>query len=172
MIVRAEQDADFQAIFEITKVAFERHPYSQQTEQYIIDALRAAKALTISLVAEVDGRIVGHVAFSPVTISDGTADWYGLGPISVLPEHQGHGIGKALINEGLSQLKGMGANGCALAGDPAYYERFGFRNVPELVHEGVPQENFLVLHLGDNDNRPRGTVVFHDGFLATGTESP
>lgn len=71
--------------------------------------LRKTGAFTLSLVAEVDGRVMGHIAFSPVTFSDGTRDWYGLGPVSVLPEYQRQGIGKTLINEGLSKLKRMGA---------------------------------------------------------------
>jgi putative acetyltransferase len=70
--------------------------------------LRAAGALTISLVAEIDGQVVGHIAFSPVTVSDGATGWYGLGPVSVLPDYQKQGIEKALINEGLSSLKDMG----------------------------------------------------------------
>jgi putative acetyltransferase len=110
--------------------------------------------------------VVGHIAFSPVTVSDGTRDWYGLGPVSVLPEHQRRGIGKALIYEGLSSLRALGACGCALVGDPGYYARFGFRNSPGLVYEGVPQEVFLVMPLGGKV--PGGVVVFHDAFLATG----
>src|SRR4030067_894759 len=86
------------------------------TEQFIISALRAANVLTVSLVAEIDGRVVGHIAFSPVTISDGSQNWYGLGPVSVLPEYQRQGIGKSLIQEGLSALKGLGGQGCALVG--------------------------------------------------------
>jgi len=104
--------------------------------------LRAAGALTISLVAEAGGKVVGHIAFSPVTISDGSLNWYGLGPISVLPAYQQQGIGKALMREGLLRLKALGANGCVLAGDPGYYERFSFRSFPELNHEGVPRRTF------------------------------
>ena len=166
MIVRHEQPSDVDAISGVTRAAFENHPYSQGTEQYIVAALREADALTISLVAELDGEVVGHAAFSPITITDGAADWYGLGPISVSPLHQRQGIGKALMHEGLSLLQEMGANGCALVGDPAYYERFGFSSVPALVHEGVPQENVLVLHF--DENRPSGTLVFHHAFMATG----
>jgi putative acetyltransferase len=166
MIIRPETDADIEAIAEVTKAAFENHPISRQTEHFIIAALRAANALTISLVAEVDGRVVGHVALSPIKISDGSEDWYGLGPISVVPECQRRGIGKALMHEGLSRLKALGAKGCALVGDPDYYERFGFRSVPELTHEGVPQRNLLVLPFGES--RPQGIVEFHPGFLATG----
>ena len=113
-----------------------------------------------------DGRVVGHIAFSPVTISGGSPDWYGLGPVSVLPEHHRQGIGKSLIQEGLSSLKALGGQGCVLVGDPNYYKRFGFRNIPDLIHEGVPQEVFLALPF--NAKNPQGMVLFHKGFSATG----
>ncbi len=164
MIIRKEMISDLEAITEVTIAAFKTLPISNHTEQFIINALRAANALTISLVAEINGKVVGHIAFSPVTISDGSIGWYGLGPISVLPEYQKQGIGQSLINEGLSILKDLGGQGCALVGDPNYYKRFGFRNYPELIHEGVPQEVFFALPF--TENVPQGIVIFHDGFLA------
>lgn len=166
MIIRSETASDFDAITEITIAAFRTLEISNHTEQFIITSLRAAGALTISLVAEIDGRVVGHIAFSPVTISDGSKGWYGLGPVSVLPEHQKRGIGKSLINKGLSMLKELDGRGCAVVGDPNYYKRFGFRNIPDLIHEGIPQEVFLVLPF--TENVPQGTVVFHEGFSASG----
>jgi putative acetyltransferase len=166
MIIRKETTSDIEAITEVTIAAFKTLQISNQTEQYIIKALRPAGALTLSLVAEMDGRVVGHIAFSPVTISDGSKGWYGLGPVSVLPGYQKQGIGKSLINKGLSLLKDMGGKGCALVGDPGYYKRFGFKSLPELVHEGVPQEVFLALPF--SEMVPQGIVVFHEGFLAKG----
>src|SRR5512134_4128790 len=108
IIIRNETDADVSTITEVTVAAFKTLQISNHTEQFIIEALRAAKALTLSLVAEADGRVIGHIAFSPVAISDGTRNWYGLGPVSVLPEYQRRGIGSALIREGLSRLKALG----------------------------------------------------------------
>jgi putative acetyltransferase len=166
IIIRNETDTDVDAITEVTVAAFETLEISRHTEQFIIAALRAAKALTVSLVAELDGRVIGHIAFSPVTISDGTRNWYGLGPVSVLPQYQRQGIGKALIWEGLSRLKEMNAQGCCLVGDPDYYRKFGFENTPELVHEGVPPEVFFALSFGGR--YPQGTVAFHEGFKADG----
>ena len=128
--------------------------------------LRAADALTVSMVAEIEGRVVGHIAFSAVKIDGRECDWYGVGPVSVLPDYQKQGIGKSLINKGLSLLKDMGGKGCALVGDPNYYKRFGFKNYPELVHDGVPQEVFVALPF--NEKVPQGTIVFHEGFLANG----
>lgn len=166
MILRNERATDIEAITEVTIAAFKNHLISNHTEQFIINALRAAGALTISLVAEIDGQVVGHIAFSPVTVSDGATGWYGLDPVSVLPDYQKQGIGKSLINEGLSLLKDMGCQGCALVGDPNYYKRFGFKNYQELIHEGVPQEVFLVLPF--TEKIPKGIVVFHEGFLTNG----
>ena len=166
IIIRDETAADLGIITEVTVAAFKTLEISNHTEQFIIEALRAAEALTLSLVAEVDGLVVGHIAFSPVTISDDTRNWYGLGPVSVLPEYQRKGIGKALIQEGLSRLKEIDAKGCCLVGHPQYYKKFGFENVAGLVHEGVPQEVFFALSF---DGRfPHGNVTFHEGFKAIG----
>jgi putative acetyltransferase len=168
IVIRRERDADISAIAEVTAAAFDTLEISNHTEHFIIEALRAAGALKLSLVAELDGRVVGHIAFSPVSISDGTQNWYGLGPISVLPEFQRQGVGKALIQEGLSRLKEMGAGGCCLVGHPEYYIKFGFQNMPGLVLEGVPPEVFFGLSF---DGRvPSGSVVFHEAFTADGGE--
>ena len=168
IVIRNETEADIGVITEVTIAAFESLQISNHTEQFIIEALRAAKALAVSLVAELDGRIIGHIAFSPVTISDGTRNWYGLGPVSVSPEHQRKGVGKALIQEGMSRLKSLNARGCCVVGHPEYYRKFGFRNVPGLVLEGVPQEVFFALSFGGHI--PEGTVTFHDGFKADGRQ--
>ena len=168
IVIRCETDADVDAISDVTISAFQTLEISNHTEQFIIAALRAVKSLTVSLVAEVDGRVAGHIAFSPVTMSDGTRNWYGLGPLSVLPEYQRQGIGKALIEEGLSQLKGLNAQGCCLVGHPDYYRKFGFKNMPGLVLEGVPQEVFLALSF--DGRMPQGTVTFHDAFKADGQQ--
>ena len=169
-VIRNEEPDDAGAITEVTIAAFEGLEISQHTEQFIVDALRAANALAVSLVAEIDGRVVGHVAFSPVTISDGTPDWHGLGPVSVLPAHQRKGIGKALVKEGLSRLKDLNARGCCLVGHPAYYRQFGFENTPGLGLDGVPPEVFFALSF--DGHVPHGTVVFHEAFKADGQRTP
>lgn len=165
-IIRNETVADVSAIAEVTVAAFKTLEISNHTEQFIIAALRAAKALTVSIVAEIDGHVIGHIAFSPVSISDGARNWYGLGPVSVLPKYQRQGIGKALIREGLSRLKDMNARGCCLVGHPDYYRKFGFNNMSGLVLEGVPQEVFFALSF--DGNIPQGTVAFHEGFKVDG----
>ncbi len=162
MIIRHEKPSDIDVITEVTKEAFKDHPLSQQTGHFIIRDLRAADALSLSLVTEIDGQVVGHIAFSPVTISDGTIDWYGLGPVSVLPAFQGCRIGTAMINNGLGLLSSMNGKGCALIGLPTYYYRFGFINYPELIHEGVPQEIFVAKSFFGLV--PKGLLEFHQAF--------
>ena len=168
-MIRDEAGNDAKVIAEVTVAAFDSLEISSHTEQFIVEALRSAGALAVSLVAEVDGHVVGHIAFSPVVISDGSNNWYGLGPVSVLPLYQRMGIGKALIREGLSRLKELGAKGCCLVGHPQYYRKFGFENVAGLVVEGVPEEVFFALSF---DGRfPQGNVSFHEGFKADGQQA-
>jgi putative acetyltransferase len=162
MIVRPEQPTDIDAIRTLTETAFRTAPHADGTEHVIIDRLRAAGVLTLSLVAEVDGMIVGHVAFSPVTVSDGSAEWYGRGPISVDPGRQGSGIGSRLVREGLDRLKALGAAGCVLLGDPAYYGRFGFEPDPKFTLDGVPPEYFM--RVAFSPVYGGGTVSYHPGF--------
>jgi len=166
IVVRDEAQSDVGAIADVTIAAFAPLEISGHTEQFVIEALRSAGALTVSLVAEVDGRVVGHIAFSPVVVSDGSKGWYGLGPLSVLPTFQRRGIGAALVREGLSRLKILGAKGCCLVGYPEYYKKFGFENQPDLLVEGVPPEVFLALPL--DGHVPIGVVTFHEGFKAGG----
>ena len=163
--IRDEQDTDIQAIFDLTKAAFNDEEHSSHTEQFIVNALRATKQLTVSLVAETQGKIVGHIAFSPVSISDGTTDWYGLGPISVIPEYQRKGIGSELMKEGLNRIKALNAKECVLLGDPSYYGKFGFKADTRLILEGVPAEYFQLLAF--TDHVPSGYVIYSDAFNAT-----
>jgi putative acetyltransferase len=160
--LRSETHADIDAIAAVTVAAFATLAISHQTEHHIVAALRAADALTLSLVAEADGRIVGHIAFSPVTIADGTPGWYGLGPVSVAPAYQRQGIGGALIRGGLAGLQALGARGCCLVGHPGYYGRFGFQHGRDLGVAGVPEEAFFALAFAGP--LPRGEVVFHAAF--------
>ncbi|MDR0274192.1 MAG: N-acetyltransferase [Burkholderiaceae bacterium] len=163
--IRDEAADDLQAIAAVTMAAFHDMDISAHTEQFIIAALRDSGALAVSLVAWQEGRIVGHIAFSRVSISDGAADWYCLGPVSVLPECQGQGIGSALIGQGLTRLRRLNAKGCVLVGRPGFYSRFGFGRRDGLTYEGVPPEAFLALSL---DGRwPQGEVKDHLAFRAT-----
>lgn len=162
MQIRLERPEDAATIHALTDAAFKGMPFSDQTEARVIDALRAAGVLTLSLVATEGGEIIGHIAFSPVKINGEAGDWYGVGPVSVWPDRQRTGIGQALIRDGLQRLRSMGAGGCVLLGDPAYYARFGFENDAHLRHAGAPSWAFQCLTL--NGPRPRGEVSFHPGF--------
>lgn len=164
VLVRNERPGDQKAISEVTRDAFRSHAHSDQTEHLIIDALRSAGALTVSLVAERNGEILGHIAFSPVTISDGSSMWFGLGPVSVAPQYQNQGIGKLLIQTGLAALRERRARGCVLVGEPAYYNRFGFVHDPALIYPGLPPQYFLVLPLGAH--RAKGEVTYHPAFTS------
>jgi len=166
IVIRNETDDDARMITEVTVAAFRTLAVSSHREQFVIEALRAADALTVSLLAELNGQVAGHIAFSPVTISDGSTTWFGLGPISVFPELQRQGIGKALIREGLEKLQALGAKGCCLVGHPEYYRQFGFTNPQGLVIEGVPQEVFFALSF--DGTVPQGSVSFHEAFKAEG----
>lgn len=160
--IRTETASDAAAIAAVTAVAFRNHPFSDQSETRILEALRADGALALSLVAEVDRQVVGHVAFSLVSISDRTSDWYGLGPVSVLPAFQGQGIGRALIEQGLEKLQQLGAKGCVLLGEPELYQRFGFLNRSGLILAGVPQAYFLARSF--DAQIPAGVVQYHPAF--------
>jgi putative acetyltransferase len=162
--IRIEEKGDIDAIEKVTFEAFLNAPHTDNTEQYIVRELRNSGALSISLVAESQGQIVGHVAISPVTISDGAKGWFGLGPISVSPRIQRSGVGSELMRSVLEALKDTGAAGCVLLGDPAYYSRFGFQPESCLVLLDVPPEYFQAIQF--SGLLPRGNVTYHEAFNA------
>ena len=164
--IRAERPGDEDIIHELTQAAFAPMSYSSGTEGAIIRALRANGELALSLVAEEDGEIIGHVAFSPVTIGGHYDDWFGLGPISVRADRQRQGIGHALIREGIHRLKALGAKGCALVGDQAVYKGVGFISDGELTYEGVP--DIYVQHLTLSGHAPKGLLTFSSAFAVKG----
>lgn len=160
--IRSETPADARAIEAVTTAAFLTAKHASHTEQCIVDALRRMGKLTVSLVATADGEVIGHVAVSPVSISDGAAGWYGLGPICVLPQHQRHGVGSRLVCEALRLLLEQGASGCVVLGEPEYYGRFGFKVEAGLVLPGAPAEYFQAVVFGPS--KPKGIVTYHEAF--------
>lgn len=164
--IRSETPSDIAAIEAVTAAAFLNAPHTSHMEQFIVNALRKAGQLSVSLVAEESDVVIGHVAVSPVSISDGSNGWYGLGPISVVPERQGEGIGSQLMEQALSELRRKGAAGCVLVGEPNYYGRFGFKAEPTLVLPDVPPEYFQAICF--RGAVPTGTVAFDEGFNARG----
>lgn len=166
LIIREETESDIQTIFDITELAFASHPFSSKTEQFIVNQLRKHHALSISLVAEIDGQVIGHIAFSPVLISSSEQGWYGLGPVSVHPDFQHRGIGSTLISTGLNLLQSKNALGCVVLGEPEFYSRFGFKAEPSLRLAGVPPEYFMALAFTIT-SLVSGEVSYHDAFSAT-----
>jgi len=164
LTVRDEQPADIPAIYALTRAAFAKDGRTGGNEQEVVNALREDGDLTLSLVAtNMDEAIIGHIAFSPVTISDGTPGWYAAGPISVMPTRQRAGIGSQIATEGLERMKAMGAKGIVLLSDPGAYARFGFTADPDLILPGFPPANLHVNKLGEGP-RPKGTVRYAKAF--------
>ncbi len=162
LLIRSERPEDDEAIHALTATAFAPMWFSSGTEQAIVRELRKAGDLTLSLVAEHQGRIVGHVAFSPVTINGAHNGWFALGPISVEPAMQRRGIGKAMIEEGLAKLQALGASGCALIGNPDIYERVSFERDGLLTHEDL--EPRFVQRIVFRGSPPRGELQFARAF--------
>ena len=165
MKIRKENPSDAGAIEVVTVAAFQGAAHTSHTEQFIVRALRDSGQLAVSLVADDDGSVIGHVAVSPVAISGGAEGWYGLGPISVVPERQGHGVGSELMGHALTELRKLGAAGCVVLGEPGYYSRFGFKAEPSLVLPDVPPEYFQAI--ASNGSVPAGIVSYHESFAAT-----
>lgn len=162
--IRAERPGDEDVIHDLTQAAFAPMSHSSGTEGAIIRALRARGELTLSLVATENDRVIGHVAFSPVTIDGHYDDWFGLGPISVRADRQKQGIGHTLIREGIHQLKALGAKGCALVGDQAVYKGVGFVSDGQLTYQGVPDT--YVQYLTLSGHAPHGVLTFSEAFAA------
>lgn len=169
LVVRPEEPADIPAIRRVNELAF-----GQPAEADLVDALRHSGALTLSLVAEDGDGIVGHIAFSPVTIAaaDGVTDALGLAPMAVIPARQKTGIGARLITEALGRCEKMEYGLVVVLGEPAYYRRFGFvTSQPHGItweHE-APAEVFMVRELRDGALAGiSGTVRYRPEFHAVG----
>ncbi|MBO0904007.1 GNAT family N-acetyltransferase [Jiella sonneratiae] len=161
--LRPEAREDEDGIRALVAAAFAQAPHGGGTEGAIVDGLRAAGALALSLVAvDEDGGLLGHIAFSAVSVGSGENGWYGLGPVAVWPQLQRRGIGTALVSDGLRRLKERGAKGCVLLGDPAFYSRFGFESDPALTYRGLPSE--YVQRLVFIPPAPRGEITYHAAF--------
>jgi putative acetyltransferase len=161
--IRPETAEDRTAIRALTAEAFEGHPYSAGTEPAIVDGLRAAGALALSLVAVTgEGEVMGHAAFSPLTVDGREGRWFGVGPVSVKPALQRRGIGSARRRDGIRRLQELRADGCVLVGDPGYYGRFGFKADRQAAGDGLPPDH--TMSLGFDGLRPGGPVRFHPAF--------
>ncbi len=160
--IRPERAGDETAIRDLTEAAFRDMSFADGNEHELVDALRRDGDLVLSLVAEDTARIVGHVALSPVAISDGSKGWYGLGPISVSPDLQRQGIGFRLMKRAIADMRAMDAKGIVLLGAPDYYARFGFEHDEQLRYPGAPAEYFQRLVVSGDP--PSGTVSYAPAF--------
>jgi putative acetyltransferase len=140
--------------------------FPTDAEARLVDLLRGSGQARVSLVAEVDGTVVGHVVFSPVSVGGAQSGGLGLAPVAVVPAHQRRGVGSALIGEGLAVCRREGYPFVVLLGHPGYYPRFGFRRASELglTNEYKADEAFMVLEL-----RP-GSLPREGGLVRYGPE--
>ena len=147
VLVRREQPEDFAMVGDVQRGAF-----PSDGEARLVDQLRENGKALISLVAEVAGRIVGHILFSPVSIVEGDSEiakGLGLAPMAVIPDFQGRGIGTDLVGEGLALSRAAGYGFVVVLGEPSFYRRFGFRQASllRLRNEYGAEEAFNVLEL-------------------------
>ncbi len=162
IVLREEIPNDISHIHSLTEAAFRDMPYAGGDEQDVIDRLRDAGALTLSMVALFEGKIVGQITFSPATSRNGADSWLALGPVSVMPEFQGRGIGSRLIENGLARFRQAGYKGCILTGNPDYYCRFGFEKAPQNAPANEPAEYFQLISFTGSPTT--ATFEFHPAF--------
>ena len=185
VVIRPETPSDVAGIRDLTDRAFKAQERGNHYESAVVDGLRDSGALTLSLVAvpepstdtahsldtqsdEPAERLIGHVAFSPITIDGQPSQYYGLGPISVHPSSQRQGIGRALVHAGLARLRTLEAKGVVLIGNPAFYTRLGFKHSDRLWYAGAPKEHFMVYQLNEED-KTSGEIRYHEGFSVNGS---
>lgn len=170
MNIRKEKTRDFAAVHELNELAFD-----SGAEARLVENLREIVSPIISLVAEQDGLIVGHILFTPVTLGEYEhLKLMGLGPMAVDPEYQRRGVGSALIRKGLEQCRVMHQDAVFVLGHPEYYPRFGFiPSVQYLIRSefAVPDDVFMVLELETGSLKGReGIVRYHPEFLKVSSE--
>jgi putative acetyltransferase len=166
VLIRAEEEKDRAAVRAVNMAAFET-----SAEANLVDALRAQAEPLVSLVAEENHAIVGHIMFSPVSLSrHPDLKAMGLAPMAVAPEHQRKGIGSALVRAGLERCKQLGVVAAIVVGHPEYYPRFGFSSAGRFsirTEYDVPDEVFMALELQDGALAGKtGTAKYHAAFAS------
>jgi putative acetyltransferase len=164
MIIRAENENDRDAVYSVNAAAFET-----SSEADLVNILREQAQPVLSLVAEDNKNIVGHIIFSPVTFSEyPDLKIMGLAPMAVTSEHQGKGIGSALVRAGLDECKQLGYAAVVVLGHPNFYPRFGFAPSSRFGFASeydVPDDVFMAIELeADVFNGKTGTVKYHAAF--------
>lgn len=171
MIIRQETEADYPSVYQVVKTAFAGEEQSDGNEQDLVSALRKSRSFIprLSLVAEVGGKIIGHILFTEVTIGGRTE--LALAPLSVLPEYQKRGVGMALMAQGHRIAGELGYDYAVVLGHARYYPRAGYRPASLYGIHGpfeAPDENFMAIKLNPSAGRLDGTVVYDDAFGISG----
>lgn len=167
MLIRQETEKDYDLVYELVKRAFENAEHRDGTEQDLVVSLRKGDAFVpeLSLVAELDGRIAGHILFTKAKVGNDTV--LVLAPLSVLPEYQKQGIGTALIKEGHRLAEKLGYQYSLVLGSEKYYPRLGYLPARQLgieVPEGIPSDNFMAIPLQKNGKSVSGAVIYAKEF--------
>lgn len=167
MTIRAEQPADYDSVYQVVKNAFETAEHSDGNEQDLVNALRQSSAFIpeLSLVSEIQGKIVGHILFTKLQIGGHTA--LALAPLSVLPPYQRQGIGTSLIREGHKIARTLGYSYSVVLGSETYYPRIGYLPAETFGIRPcfeVPSKNFMAYKLRENAPIISGTVKYAKEF--------
>jgi predicted N-acetyltransferase YhbS len=172
LTIRVERVKDFEAVFSLIKKSFESEQTSDHKEQFLVEKLRKSDAFIpeLSLVAEIENKIVGHILLSKLKIKNEQNEFasLALAPISVLPEYQGKGIGGMLIKEVHKRAKELGHQSIVLLGHEKYYPKFGYKQADHygiVLPFDVPKENCMVFELAENGlDGVSGTVEYPKEF--------
>ncbi|KAF2512776.1 N-acetyltransferase [Flavobacterium zhairuonense] len=171
--IRQERKDDFESVFRLIEKAFEKEEYSDHKEQFLVERLRESEAFIpeLSIVAETENKIVGHILFTKLQIKNESQTFHSLAlaPVSVLPEFQGKGIGSKLILHGHEVAKKLGYKSVILLGHEDYYPRFGYELCEKYnikMPFEVPAENCMVISLTkDGLSNVSGEVVYPSAFF-------
>lgn len=167
MLIRQETIDDYKEVYELITEAFATAEHADGNEQDLVVALRKGTAFIpeLSLVAEIDGRLAGHILYTKAKVND--VEVLALAPLSVRPEYQRQGVGTALINEGHKIAKSLGYQYSVVLGSETYYPRVGYIPAQQLgieVPEGFPAENFMAIQLQENAQPLNGTITYAEEF--------
>lgn len=167
MHIRKEEEKDYESVYQLVKSAFESAEFSDGNEQDLVNALRKSEAFVpeLSLVAEIDGKPVGHIMFTKAMV--GEEKVLALAPLAVLPGYQGRGIGTALIKEGHRIAKELGYSYSVVLGSETFYPRTGYQPAAEYGIESpfdVPGENFMAYKIAENAPKLHGMMKYAKEF--------
>lgn len=167
MLIRKEEPKDYEIIYSVVKAAFDCAEHSDGNEHELVNALRKGEAFVpdLSLVAEIDGKIVGHIMFTKAKVGDDTV--LVLAPLSVLPEYQRKGIGISLIKEGHRIANELGYEYSIVLGSEKYYPRAGYLPAGKFGIKpsfDVPNENFMVCKIKEEAPDIHGTIKYAKEF--------